>query len=166
MNYRDCREYTSVTKVIKPYRTYTHHSDIVNDVQYHPLHTALLGTVSDDCSMQIIDVRSKDLTRAAVKTEEGHTDAVNALAFNPAAEFNVVTGSADKSIGVWDLRNLKWKVHALEGHKDSVTGLSWHPFEEGVLASSSYDRRIIFWDLSKVGEEQTPDDAEDGPPEL
>ena len=61
---------------------------------------------------------------------------------------------------------MKFKLHALEGHQDAVTSISWHPFEEAVLASASNDRRIIFWDLSKVGEEQTPDDQEDGPPEL
>jgi WD40 repeat protein len=54
----------------------------------------------------------------------------------------------------------------LESHSDSVTSISWHPFEEAVLASASYDRKIAFWDLSRAGEEQTPEDAQDGPPEL
>lgn len=97
---------------------------------------------------------------------EGHEDAINALSFNPASEYVLATGSADNSIGIWDLRNLKSKLHALMGHTDSVTSLSWHPSEEAILGSSSADRRICFWDLSRVGEEQTPDDAEDGPPEL
>lgn len=97
---------------------------------------------------------------------DGHEDAINALSFNPASEYVLATGSADNSIGIWDLRNLKSKLHALVGHTDSVTSLAWHPFEEAVLGSSSADRRICFWDLSRVGEEQTPDDAEDGPPEL
>lgn len=52
------------------------------------------------------------------------------------------------------------------GHAESVTSLSWHPFDEAILGSSSYDRRIIFWDLTRIGEEQTPEDAEDGAPEL
>ncbi len=100
------------------------------------------------------------------KGKDGHQDAINALSFNPASEYVLATGSADKTIGIWDLRNLNYKLHALEGHQDSVTSLSWHPFEEAILGSSSYDRRIIFWDLSRVGEEQTPEDQEDGPPEL
>ena len=28
------------------------------------------------------------------------------------------------------------------------------------------DRRLIVWDLSKIGEEQSAEDAKDGPPEL
>jgi histone-binding protein RBBP4 len=37
---------------------------------------------------------------------------------------------------------------------------------ETILASSGTDRRLNVWDLSKTGEEQSPEDAEDGPPEL
>ena len=163
---RDTTKFTMNHKALYAARTYTHHTAIVNDVQYHPLHASLIGTVSDDLTLQILDTRSPSSTSAATQAAEGHQDAINALSFNPASEYVLATGSADKSIGIWDLRNLKSKLHALVGHNDSVTSLAWHPFEEAILGSSSYDRRIIFWDLSRVGEEQTPDDAEDGPPEL
>lgn len=122
--------------------------------------------MSDDITLQILDIREADTTRSAASAKGQHKDAINSIAFNPAAETVVATGSADKTIGLWDLRNLKSKLHALECHQDSVTSLSWHPFEESVLASASDDRRIMFWDLSRAGEEQTPDDAQDGPPEL
>ncbi|TVY48202.1 Histone acetyltransferase type B subunit [Lachnellula occidentalis] len=150
---------------VKATRTYTHHTSVVNDVQYHPLHKSMIGTVSDDLTLQILDVRQSETDRSASQGH-GHTDAVNSLAFNPASEFVLATGSADKTIALWDLRNLKDKLHSLEGHSDIVTSLAWHPFEEAVLASGSDDRRVIFWDLSRVGEEQLPDDLEDGPPEL
>lgn len=158
--------YTKGNKALRPTRTYTHHSSIVNDVQHHPLHSSLIGTVSDDITLQILDVRAADTTRAAASAEGQHRDAINSISFNPAAETILATGSADKTIGLWDLRNLKTKLHSLEGHTDSVQSISWHPFEESVLASSSYDRKIMFWDLSRAGEEQTPEDAQDGPPEL
>lgn len=155
----------SSTTQIKATRVYTHHTSVVNDVQYHPLHRSMIGTVSDDLTLQILDVRQAETDRSAAQGR-GHTDAVNSLAFNPASEFVLATGSADKTIALWDLRNLKDKLHSLEGHSDIVTSLAWHPYEEAVLASGSYDRRVIFWDLSRVGEEQLPDDQEDGPPEL
>ncbi|KAI9807071.1 MAG: Histone acetyltransferase type B subunit 2 [Sarcosagium campestre] len=161
----DLSDYAKSKKVLHSTRTYTHHDEVVNDVQHHPIHKFIIGSVSDDLSMQIIDVR-RDSTSESAISGHGHEDAVNAIAFNPASEYILATGSADKTIGIWDLRNLKQKLHALEGHKDAVQSLAWHPFEEAVLGSGGYDRRIIFWDLSKVGEEQTPDDQEDGPPEL
>lgn len=157
----------SGTRTIRqPARRLTHHSQIVNDVQYHPISRSFLGSVSDDLTLQIVDVRQPANDRAALVARDGHSDAVNALAFNPASEYIVATASADKTIGLWDLRNVHDKVHTLEGHTDAVTSLSWHPHEPAILGSGSYDRRIIFWDLSRVGEEQLPDDQEDGPPEL
>jgi WD40 repeat protein len=47
-----------------------------------------------------------------------------------------------------------------------VFSASWSPHNETILASGSSDRRICVWDLSKIGDEQTPEEAEDGPPEL
>ena len=138
----------------------------MNDVQFNPKISHLIGTVSDDLTLQIIDTRESRTTASAMIAEDAHQDAINSLSFNPTSEFILATGSADKTIGIWDLRNLKIKLHSLIGHQDSVTSLEWHPQEESILGSSSYDRRLIFWDLSKVGEEQTPEDQEDGPPEM
>ena len=150
-----------------PARTYSHHASVVNDVQYHPFHKSLIGTVSDDLTLQLLDTRQASNDKAAqVSGSDQHKGAINALAFSPSVEEVVATGSEDHTIAIWDMRNLRTKVHALEGHRDSVTALEWHPFEESVLGSSSYDRRIIFWDLSRVGEEQNPEDSQDGPPEL
>ncbi len=154
-------------KIVKPSRTYTHHTAVVNDVQYHPIHRSLIGTVSDDLSLQILDVRSADTDKAvAVGKENGHTDAINSLAFNPFSDYLVATGSADKNIGIWDMRNLSAMLETLEGHTDQVTSVAWHPKEMAILGSASHDRRVIFWDLSRIGEEQNPEDQEDGGPEL
>lgn len=135
-------------------------------MQYHPIVKHWIGTVSDDLTLQIIDVRRPDTTKAAVVARDGHSDAINALSFNPRTEFLIATASADKTIGIWDMRNLKQKIHTLEGHVDAVTSLAWHPTEISILGSGGYDRRVLFWDLSRAGEEQTPEDEEDGPPEL
>lgn len=161
---RDLRSMSG--KQVKPARTFTHHHQVVNDVQYHPVAKHFIGTVSDDLTLQILDTRQADSNRSALVVKGGHNDALNALAFNPGSEYLIATASADKTIGIWDMRNAKEKVHTLEGHNDAVTSLSWHPHEVGVLGSGSYDRRVVFWDLTRIGEEQTPEDSEDGPPEL
>ena len=57
-------------------------------------------------------------------------------------------------------------LQTFEGHTDQVYAIHWSPFNESILASCSADRRIALWDLSKIGMEQSPDDAEDGPPEM
>ena len=37
---------------------------------------------------------------------------------------------------------------------------------ESILGSCSADRRVALWDLSRIGQEQSAEDADDGPPEL
>lgn len=99
-------------------------------------------------------------------TVDAHTAEVNCLSFNPYSEFILATGSADKTVALWDLRNLKLKLHSFESHKDEIFQVQWSPHNETILASSGTDRRLHVWDLSKIGEEQSSEDAEDGPPEL
>jgi histone-binding protein RBBP4 len=57
-------------------------------------------------------------------------------------------------------------LHTLNTHTDEVYAVHWAPFNESILASSSEDRRLAVWDLSRIGREQTPEDARDGAPEL
>ena len=58
------------------------------------------------------------------------------------------------------------KLHVFESHTDEVLHVAWSPHNPSIFASASSDRRINIWDLSMIGQEQTPDDQEDGPPEL
>lgn len=160
------KDFGSDGKKVKPEKTFTHHSAVVNDVKFHPQIEKAIATVSDDMTLQIIDTLEDTSHRAAIKTENAHSDAINSVAWNSGSEYVLATGSADKTIGIWDLRNLSIKLHSCESHRDVVSQVEWHPFEKSVVASSSYDRRINFWDLSNCGKEQTPEDAEDGPPEL
>ncbi|RMY59576.1 hypothetical protein D0863_11895 [Hortaea werneckii] len=162
------RDFSLENKTLRPKTTYSHHSASVNDVQYHPSFGAnLFGSVSDDLSFQLMDMRRPDTSKPAITFKEAHSDAINTLAFHPTLDKLFATGSADKTIGVFDLRFPEHgKIHSLEGHKDIITKIDWHPTDSAILASSSDDRRVIFWDLSRAGMEQTPEDAEDGPPEM
>jgi WD40 repeat protein len=143
---------------------YTGHTSIVEDVQWHQLHESLFGSVSDDKHVMIWDTRS---SQAKPRHKfQAHSAEVNCLAFNEFSEFTFATGSADNTVALWDLRNIKIKLHSFESHTDEVFQVQWSPHQEAVLASSGSDRRLMVWDLSKIGEEQTAEDAEDGPPEL
>nr|XP_026262647.1 histone-binding protein RBBP4 [Urocitellus parryii] len=115
--------------------------------------------------LMIWDTRSNNTSKPS-HSVDAHTAEVNCLSFNPYSEFILATGSADKTVALWDLRNLKLKLHSFESHKDEIFQVQWSPHNETILASSGTDRRLNVWDLSKIGEEQSPEDAEDGPPEL
>jgi histone-binding protein RBBP4 len=141
--------FSKSNKTISPTATYNVHSATVNDVQYHPIHNFLIGTASDDLTWQIIDTRMETHKKALYR-KEAHDDAVNCISFHPEFEGTFATGSADKSVGIWDMRNFDKKLHSLQNHASDVIGLQWHPQDAAILASSSYDRRICLWDLSKI----------------
>ena len=91
---------------------------------------------------------------------------INCLSWSPYNENLIVTGGGDKLVSLWDIRNLSSKLHVLEGHTSEVYQVEWMPQSEVHLGSCSADRRVMLWDLSQIGIEQSPEDAEDGPPEL
>ena len=97
---------------------------------------------------------------------EAHTGEVNCLAFNPLNPNILATGSGDKTVALHDWRNLSQRLHVFESHTEEVYQINWSPKNETILASAGQDRRVMVWDLSKIGDEQSPEDAEDGPPEL
>lgn len=101
-----------------------------------------------------------------VTKSQAHGQEILSVAFHPANETLLITGSADKTIIMHDTRNPAKPLHIFEAHTDEVLHLAWSPHSPSIFASASGDRRINVWDLSQIGAEQTPDDQEDGAPEL
>ena len=166
---------------------------------WHLLHESLFGSVADDQKLRIWDTRSATTNRPS-HTVDAHTAEVNCLSFNPYSEFILATGSADKTVALWDLRNLKLKLHSFESHKDEIFQVRWPPAPAPVPAPPSPSRSSgrpitrpswpapvptaastsgicprsaagfvscrIYFLLHQIGEEQSAEDAEDGPPEL
>lgn len=71
-------------------------------------------------------------------------------------------------MGLFDIRKISQKLHAMELGEGEITQVAWSPHDDPILASASAgtDNRIVIWDLRHIGEEQTQEDAEDGPPEV
>ena len=61
----------------------------------------------------------------------------------------VVSGPL-QTVGLWDLRNLKLKLHSFDCHRDEIFQVQWSPHNETILASSGSDRRLHVWDLRWV----------------
>mmetsp|Transcript_9480 Transcript_9480/g.16592 ORF Transcript_9480/g.16592 Transcript_9480/m.16592 type:complete len:432 (-) Transcript_9480:69-1364(-) len=139
------------------------HDDVVGDVQWHKFHKDMFGTVGDDCRLNIFDTRSLDKPKFSVLA---HEKEMQALSFSPFHDFLLVTGGNDQVIKLWDMRKLDNSLHTFSGHQGDIFKVEWAPFSEAVFSSCSTDRRVIVWDLSRIGQEQTPADAEDGPPEM
>ncbi|EJU02832.1 chromatin assembly factor 1 subunit C [Dacryopinax primogenitus] len=159
----DLQQYSKMSGNIESVRKYEAHSEQVEDVSWNRHNDYLFASVGDDKMLYIWDSRAPN---KPIQDCVAHDQDVNAVDFNPASETLLLTGSADCSLALWDLRNIKTKLHSFEGHRGSVILAAWSPNYETVFASVGDDRRVNIWDVARIGEEQTPDDAEDGPPEL
>ena len=140
------------------------HKDVVEDVDWHKHSRHLFGSVGDDSKLIIWDTRKNDQPVKAL--DNAHQGDINCLSFNRFNENLVATGGSDGLAKVWDLRYLQQPLNTLVQHQDGVYQLNWSPHAETILATGSADRRICVWDLARVGQEQTPAEAVDGPPEL
>ncbi|CAI4038413.1 hypothetical protein SMKI_05G0220 [Saccharomyces mikatae IFO 1815] len=148
---------------ISPVRTWNDlHSDIVNDIKWHNFNEKLFGTVSEDSLLKINDVRAHNITIDAVKCPQPF----NTLAFSHHSSNLLAAAGMDSHVYLYDLRNMREPLHHMSGHEDAVTNIEFSTHVDGVVVSSGSDNRLIMWDLKQIGAEQTPDDAEDGVPEL
>jgi histone-binding protein RBBP4 len=141
------------------------HTDVVEDVAWHCHNQELFGSVGDDKQLLIWDLRQpNDKTSSAVK--DAHKEDINCISFSKYDPFILATGSSDTTVKLWDMRNMSAELHVLEGHQQEVNQIHWAPFNESILGSCGADRRLHIWDISRIGDEQSAEDAEDGPPEL
>lgn len=158
--------YKDTNKSISPLTTYSMHKDVVEDVCFHPKNSYMFASCGDDKKLFIWDTRSQNSQPSIKFYDGGHTKEINSICFNFHNDNIFATGSSDNTCGMWDLRVTDKKLHSFETHTNSVYNVSWSPHSEYILASSSIDRRVNLWDIAKIGQEQNPEDAEDGPPEL
>eukprot|EP00727_Mastigamoeba_balamuthi_P007143 m51a1_g3049 putative probable histone-binding protein caf1-like (437) ;mRNA; r:947200-949077 len=141
----------------------TFHGAVVEDVAWGWKSDNVFASVSDDHKLAIWDLNK--LTAPALSVT-AHNSEVNSVSFSPFCEHLLATGSSDKNVALWDTRNLSKSLHVLGGHTESIYQVLWSPHYEYILASASDDRRVHVWDISRIGDEQSAEEAQDGPPEL
>lgn len=165
--YWDINSYVKSKVNVEAAGTFTGHSSSVGDVSWHSTRDYMLASGGDDKQLMIWDTREADRSKPAQQVE-AHGLGILAVAFSPASEHLILSGSHDKTVALWDLRSLRpaGRLHSFEQHADEVLNVAWSPHNPTMFASSSSDRRVHIWDLARIGMEQSPDDAEDGPPEL
>uniref|UniRef100_A0A8C6QN67 Histone-binding protein RBBP4-like N-terminal domain-containing protein n=1 Tax=Nannospalax galili TaxID=1026970 RepID=A0A8C6QN67_NANGA len=128
-------------KIVDAKAIFTGHSAVVEDVAWHLLHESLFGSVADDQKLKIWDTRSNTTSKPS-HLVDAHTTEVNCLSFNPYSKFILATGSENKAVALWDLCNLKLKLHTFEFHKDEIFQVHWSPHNETILASSGTDYHL------------------------
>jgi len=78
-----------------------------------------------------------------LRSLEGHTDGVQAVAVSPDGRF-IVSGSEDRTVKVWELESGRL-LRSLEGHTDGVQAVAVSP-DGRFIVSGSEDRTIRAWE--------------------
>lgn len=115
---------------------------------FHPVYSVLVSG-SEDATLKIWDFETGEYER----TLKGHTNAVQAVAFNSSGQMLAST-SADLTIKLWDFSNdgdyecLK----TLRGHDHNISGVVFAPSTENAVSdrlySCSRDHTIKVWEIS------------------
>ncbi|CDJ63346.1 WD-40 repeat protein, putative [Eimeria necatrix] len=124
----------------------------------------VIVAVGDDGQLNIWDLRAG---ASPVHRQCCNHACANVLALNPVAPNVFATGGADAGLSVWDFRDLRRPAHRLLYLEDeALTSLKWHPQNKAVLAAGATDRYVRIFDCSLIGAEQSPEEAEEGAPEV
>ncbi|KAL8271951.1 hypothetical protein Esti_004075 [Eimeria stiedai] len=124
----------------------------------------VIVAVGDDGQLSMWDLR---VGKTPVHRQSCNHACANALALNAIAPNVFATGGADAGLCVWDFRDLRRPAHRLlHLPNEALTSVKWHPQNKAVLAAGTTDRLVRIFDCSLIGAEQSPEEAEEGPPEV
>ena len=74
----------------------------------------------------------------------GHTHSVRSVAYSPDGQ-HIVSGSADKTIRIWDALTQRQIGNSLTGHTNIVFSVAYSP-DGRYIVSGSLDNTIRIWD--------------------
>ncbi|XP_033099631.1 WD repeat-containing protein 37-like [Anneissia japonica] len=121
----------------------TGHDQDLTHCSTHPCQK-LVVTSSTDTTFRLWDFRDPSIH--SVNVFQGHTDAVTSASFVPNDK--VVSGSDDRSVKVWDLKNMRTPI-AMIRTDSAVNKLSISPTSH-VIAIPHDNRHIRLYDINGV----------------
>ena len=77
----------------------------------------IFASVGDDKRLMLWDFRQKD----PIDNIEAHTNDIMSIDYSPFEENLLITGSSDRSVALWDARNMKTKIHSFIHHQGEIT---------------------------------------------
>jgi WD40 repeat protein len=101
-----------------------------------------LASASMDTTVKVWDTQ----TQRCRSTLRGHTQAVNAVVFQPQASALLASGGADRAVLLWDARMGQAAGPLLQGHASPVNALAFSP--DGTrLVSGDMAGGVALWDM-------------------
>jgi periodic tryptophan protein 1 len=130
-------------------RSFQHHKDKVQAVQWHPVESTVLLTGSYDKTVSVFDSRSpENVTSWNVGSD------VENLRWDPHNPTNYYVATEDGLIRYYDVRSSQGQgvggqaLYTLHAHDDAVSSFDVNPLVPGCIVTGSTDKSIKVWDTS------------------
>ncbi|XP_028789783.1 WD-40 repeat-containing protein MSI4-like [Neltuma alba] len=141
--------------VVNPRGIFRGHTDTVEDVQFCPTSPQEFCSVGDDSNFILWDARVGP--DPVIQVQKAHLeDDIHCVEWNNFDVNYILTGSADRSVHMYDRRNLNNgrrgpnPVYKFQGHDASVLCVQWCPDKPSVFGTSGDDGIVNIWDYEKV----------------
>jgi WD40 repeat protein len=115
--------------------------NVFNSGNFKPGNSGLFAICGRDKKIDIIDYKKNKI----LKSFNAHKDIINDLCFSENRS-NLISGSSDKTIKVWDISTQKCII-SIKCHRKMVSSVSYVPYHDSLIASASYDGRLRIFDL-------------------
>ena len=103
------------------------------------------ASVGGDRSVFLWDVQAASTIRRFGGTQQGHTSRINAVAFAGAEDSVIVSGSDDRSVRIWDVKNRNANpIMVFDEASDSITAVV---VREEEIITGSVDGRLRSYDV-------------------
>ena len=134
--------------------TFTHHSDKVQSVLFHPDEAWRLATGSYDKTVALLDCRS-GATSASYKVPAD----MESLAWDPFQPNHLYAALENGVVVCIDVRNADQPLYNFQAHPGAVSSLGFSASVPGFMCTASEDKTIKVWDVASCqsGSSQSPE---------
>ncbi len=130
------------------------HGGEVWTVAFSPVDASLVASAGENGTIKLWN-----LQKNTVGTLNGHTDAVNSIAFSPDGQL-LASGSEDATVKLWSVSRkqpIATLKHVVDGFPEAVTGVEFSPDGEQLATAGP---NVKLWDISTLTEIETYETAD------